>query len=641
MTELNSLPPVKITNVMKGRKTFDIDVDTTGFGKHVHGGIVTEKRMAQFLNFRPLSACLVDPGTLEDVDGSKASNSAVTYGEAALQYFGQPEFNKKFGRSGLLHLANLALYEFQARHKSLPEPNNPAQVEEFLLIVHEINNSATENNKVEELDESRIAALSAIASGARSVLSPMAAIFGGLVGQEVVKAATNKYSPTFQWFYFDALECAPARSADKNEYAPTGSRYDDQIAVFGKQYQETLSKLNLFLVGCGALGCEFLKNFAMMGISAGGSGHLTVTDDDIIEKSNLSRQFLFRNHNVGKSKSACGANAVKEMNPAFSITPLTDRVAPTTEAQFDDNFWINTNIVVNALDNVKARMYVDERCVLYGKPLFESGTLGTKCNVQVVIPGQTENYGASADPPEKEAPQCAIHNFPHNIDHCLGLARSEFVGLYESIPNDTNALLENGAGAIEEWKAAQENAETIMDKLCGDPKTNCGVDGGIRDLIVSATPSSFNDCVAWARNKFESYFVNRIKQLIHNFPKDSTTESGALFWSPPKRFPTVVEFNADDHIHMQFIIAASNLRANIFRLDIPKGNRDPAYFKPILTQVAVPAFTPFVDVTIKVSLRALSKLRFILFYHRRTTMRPTRHVVRRHPWSIARLSSRV
>lgn len=79
-----------------------------------------------------------------------------------------------------------------------------------------------------------------------------------------------------------------------------GSRYDGQVAVFGKQLQEKFENLRVFLVGAGALGCEFLKNFAMMGISTGPHGLLTITDDDTIEKSNLSRQFLFRDWDIGK-----------------------------------------------------------------------------------------------------------------------------------------------------------------------------------------------------------------------------------------------------------------------------------------------------------------------------------------------------
>lgn len=50
---------------------------------------------------------------------------------------------------------------------------------------------------------------------------------------------------------------------------------------------------------------------------------------------------------------------------------------------FDDPFWEAVDGVTNALDNVQARLYVDSKCVYYRKPLMESGTLGTKANVQV------------------------------------------------------------------------------------------------------------------------------------------------------------------------------------------------------------------------------------------------------------------
>ncbi len=60
---------------------------------------------------------------------------------------------------------------------------------------------------------------------------------------------------------------------------------------------------------------------------------------------------------------------------------------------FDDAFWGGLDVVVNALDNVNARLYVDSRCVYFGRPLLESGTLGAKANTQVVMPNVTENYG--------------------------------------------------------------------------------------------------------------------------------------------------------------------------------------------------------------------------------------------------------
>lgn len=64
-------------------------------------------------------------------------------------------------------------------------------------------------------------------------------------------------------------------------------------------------------------------------------------------------------------------------------------------------------------------MYVDRRCVFYRKPLLESGTLGTKGNVQVVIPFLTESYSSSQDPPEKTIPICTLKNFPNAIEHTL------------------------------------------------------------------------------------------------------------------------------------------------------------------------------------------------------------------------------
>eukprot|EP00983_Pelagomonas_calceolata_P015538 492137-Pelagomonas_calceolata.AAC.14 len=48
---------------------------------------------------------------------------------------------------------------------------------------------------------------------------------------------------------------------------------------------------------------------------------------------------------------------------------------------------------------------------------------------QVVVPKLTENYGASRDPPEKQAPMCTVHSFPHNIDHCLTWARCVLLGM--------------------------------------------------------------------------------------------------------------------------------------------------------------------------------------------------------------------
>lgn len=68
------------------------------------------------------------------------------------------------------------------------------------------------------------------------------------------------------------------------------------------------------MVGAGAIGCELMKNYCMLGLGSGPNGKITLTDPDIIELSNLSRQFLFREKHIGKPKSIVSAKVVETMN---------------------------------------------------------------------------------------------------------------------------------------------------------------------------------------------------------------------------------------------------------------------------------------------------------------------------------------
>lgn len=63
-----------------------------------------------------------------------------------------------------------------------------------------------------------------------------------------------------------------------------------------------------------------------------------------------------------------------------SLKVFEVRVEPKSEDVFNDTFWDSLDFVVNALDNNHARLYTDGKCVLHNKPLFESGTLGTKAH---------------------------------------------------------------------------------------------------------------------------------------------------------------------------------------------------------------------------------------------------------------------
>lgn len=175
------------------------------------------------------------------------------------------------------------------------------------------------------------------------------------------------------------------------------------------------------MIGAGALGCEYLKMFSLMGLGLKSTekGQVMVTDDDQIEVSNLNRQFLFRKENVGQAKSITAVNAVSQMNGEFNAQGFKLRTYEDNETFFNDQFWESLDFVVNAVDNVKARLYTDSRCVFYHKALFESGTLGTKCNSQVILPNLTQSYGETNDPKEEEIPICTLKNFPYQIEHTI------------------------------------------------------------------------------------------------------------------------------------------------------------------------------------------------------------------------------
>ncbi|CZT42318.1 probable ubiquitin-protein ligase (E1-like (ubiquitin-activating) enzym) [Rhynchosporium secalis] len=548
---LNSAEPRKVT--VKGPYTFSIG-DVSGLGQYQRGGIYTQVKMPKFVDFEPLSVAIKKPEHL-------ISDYA------------------KFERPQQLHVGFQALHAFVETHGRLPRPHNEIDA---AVVIGSAEAFAKRENLNTEIDKKLIGELSFQAQGD---LSPMAAFFGGLAAQEVLKAVSGKFMPINQWLYFDSLESLPENSARSEELCkPLNSRYDGQIAVFGREFQEKLSNIQEFLVGAGAIGCEMLKNWAMIGLATGPKGKISVTDMDSIEKSNLNRQFLFRPKDVGQLKSDCAAAAVQAMNPDLKghIITMRDRVGQDTEHIFHEKFWSALDGVTNALDNVDARTYVDRRCVFFRKPLLESGTLGTKGNTQVVIPNLTESYSSSQDPPEQSFPMCTLRSFPNKIEHTIAWARelfessfvkpAETVNLYLSQPNYLETTLKQGG-----------NEKATLEQ--------------IRDFLVDDKPLSVEDCIKWARLLFEKQYNNAIQQLLYNFPKDSTSSNGQPFWSGPKRAPDPLKFDPKNEFHFTFVVAGANLHA--FNYGINTKDLDESMILKVLDNMIIPDFSPNASVKIQ------------------------------------------
>lgn len=545
MDKLNNSEPRKIS--VKGPFTFSIG-NVSGLGQYHRGGLYAQVKMPKIINFEPLTTQLKKP-------------------ELLISDFA------KFDRPSQLHIGFQALHIFHKDQGHLPRPHNDADASELYRLAKAL---IDEGDSSIELDEKLLRELS---YQARGDLSPMAAFFGGLAAQEVLKAVSGKFHPIVQWLYLDSLESLPTSAQRSEELCkPLNTRYDGQIAVFGSEFQEKLGNVKQFLVGAGAIGCEMLKSWAMIGLGAGPRGKINVADMDQIEKSNLNRQFLFRPKDVGKLKSDCAAAAVQAMNPELKgkIVTRRDRVGPETEHVFNEDFWEELDGVTNALDNVDARQYVDRRCVFFRKSLIDSGTLGTKGNTQVVLPHLTESYSSSQDPPEQSFPQCTLRSFPNKIEHTIAWAKEKFHQYFVGPPEVVNLYLSQPNYVEQTLKQSGNEIPTLK---------------SILDFLVLEKPSTFDDCIIWARCQFEKEYNNAIQQLLYNFPKNSTTASGALFWSGPKRAPDPLKFDAANPAHLDFVIAAANLHAFNYGINVGDSIGRNHYMK-VVDNMVIHEFSP-------------------------------------------------
>ena len=98
--------------------------------------------------------------------------------------------------------------------------------------------------------------------------------------------------PIKQEMYLDVMELfagnVDAASEEQSEPAEE-TRYASLQRCFGSEFVEQIRNAKVFMIGAGAIGCELLKNFAMVGLGSGAKGQITLTDPDIIELSNLNR----------------------------------------------------------------------------------------------------------------------------------------------------------------------------------------------------------------------------------------------------------------------------------------------------------------------------------------------------------------
>lgn len=378
-----------------------------------------------------------------------------------------------------------------------------------------------------------------------AVISPVASIIGGIMAQEVIKIISNKFTPINQSLSINFLESLP-KSID---FEKKGDRYDSYRMVFGNTAFDKVVNLRCFMIGSGALGCEYAKLFSLMGLSTGPNGKLIITDNDHIEKSNLSRQFLFRDSDIGKSKSECVSKVVKELNPNMKIEPMTELLIEENRNKFNDQFYENLDTVLNALDNMKARYYSDELCCFYSKPLIDAGTRGTLGNVFVVVPGKSENYSSVQEKDDAdEAPAlCVLHGVPSNYNHCAHWALSKFQELFTNPSENVNKFFSDYKGkSLIQLK--NDDVQIIADSY----------------EYIKHRPRNFQDCVSLAVSHYNVDLIKNIQDILSL--NDDSKFVGTF------RKPEIIELDIEDKDIYDYIKSASCIYAHIFGIDVDVDN---------------------------------------------------------------------
>ena len=228
------------------------------------------------------------------------------------------------------------------------------------------------------------------------------------------------------------------------EIEPSFSNKNLQII---KSNKKKLSKINILVVGAGGIGCELLKFLVMSGFK-----NISIVDMDKIEISNLNRQFLFDKTCIGKYKSEMAVLSIKKFRKDNSLNLKSYVGNIKDKNQFNNKFFSQFDIILNALDNIDARYYINIICMKFNIPLIDSGTTGFKGTVVWHIKNLTQCYACIGKIIQKQIPICTIRLSPEKIEHCVAWAKALFERVFCEGNNikDNNNTIENKENGINE-----------------------------------------------------------------------------------------------------------------------------------------------------------------------------------------------
>ncbi|KAG9393340.1 ThiF family [Carpediemonas membranifera] len=333
--------------------------------------------------------------------------------------------------------------------------------------------------------------------------------------------------------------------------------------LYGKDGYQKIRDSRIFVVGAGGIGCELLKNIAVVGF-----GHVELIDLDTIDVTNLNRQFLFKRKHVGQPKAVVAKEAALALNKDMTIVA---HHANVKDDKFNIAFYRQFNVVINALDNADARKHVNRMCLLSNVPLIDAGTNGLRGNVITIIPYLTECYECAAKPPPKTLPICTIRSVPSKPEHCIAWAKYLYQRVFGET-DDTNVLSDITLASLYEKDAdptavahalvrklfrddviaARDTVESNMVWSFGPPRP---VELGDDDVIKPVEITTLSDTEVLAEEMNMRAFVEAVC-VLYRMAFNHTGEKA----SP-------LSFDKDEPVGMAFVAAAANLRMICYKID--------------------------------------------------------------------------
>ncbi len=159
-------------------------------------------------------------------------------------------------------------------------------------------------------------------------------------------------------------------------------KYDRQILIkgFGEEGQAKLKQAKVFIAGAGGLG-----SVTTTYLVAAGVGVIRVVDHDKVELSNLNRQVLYWDEDIGRKKVDSAAERLKRLNPRVKVEAVEEMITEANISQLVNGF----DLIVDAMDNLPTRYLLNKAAIEENIPLFHGAVQGFEGRAMTVIPGET------------------------------------------------------------------------------------------------------------------------------------------------------------------------------------------------------------------------------------------------------------